>query len=163
MANEPLINRKPKVFFRGAAAAGAGAWTNWSAHFYKFELSPKVTSIPTPNFTTFGMKSEKGDPDHDLAVGINHSRLYSELTTFLRTEFVAEGDTELMFKARGDVATSADNPYYRCKFKLTSMGKLGGGKNELSRLEESFKLEGQIEFSVTAGDPPADGTFSTWV
>lgn len=163
MANEPLINRRPKVFTRGAAAAGSGAWTNRSANFYKFELSPMVTSIPTPNFTTLGGLTEKGDPDHSVAVGINHSRLYSELTGFLATEFAAEGDTEVMFKARGDVATSADNPYYRCKFKLTSMGKLGGAKNELSKLEESFKLEGQIERSVTAGDPPADNTFSTWV
>jgi len=163
MANEPLINRRPKVFYRPAASAGAGAWTDVSAHFYRFELMPKVASIATGAFTTVGNKSEKGDPDHDLSVGINHTRNWSEFSALLATEFNAEGDTEFMFKARGAVATSLDNPYFRCKIKLTSMGKIGGAKNDISRLEESFKTEGQIERSTTAGDPPADGTFSTYV
>lgn len=163
MANEPLINRRPKVFFRAAAAGGAGAWTDVSAHFYKFELSPKVASIATPNFTTVGNKSEKGDPDHDLAVGINHTRTWTDFSSLLAIEFAAEGNTEFMFKARGAVATSATNPYHRVQVKLTSLGKIGGAKNEISRLEETFKIEGLIQQSITAGDPPADGTFSDFV
>jgi len=163
MANEPLINRRPKVFFRPAASAGAGAWTDVSAHFYKFELAPKVASIATGAFTTVGNKSEKGDPDHDLSVGINHTRTWTDFSSLLAVEFAAEGDTEFMFKARGSVATSGTNPYTRCKIKFISLGKLGGAKNDISRIEESFKLEGQIEISTTAGDPPADGSFSVWV
>lgn len=163
MANEPLINRRPKVFYRPAASAGVGAWTDVSAHFYKFELAPKVASIPTGAFTTVGNKSEKGDPDHDLSVGINHTRAWTDFSSLLAVEFAAEGDTEFMFKARGAVATSGTNPYVRCKIKLTSLGKLGGAKNEISRIEESFKTEGQLEISTTAGDPPADGSFAVWV
>lgn len=160
MANEPLINRRPKVFFRPTASAGVGAWTDVSAYFYKFELSPKVASIPTGAFTTVGNKSEKGDPDHDLAVGINHTRTWTDFSSLLAIEFAAEGDSEFMFKARGATATSAANPYSWVLIKLTSMGKLGGMKNEISKLEESFKTEGQIKQSITAGDPPADASFT---
>ena len=163
MANEPLIARKPRVFYRPAASAGAGPWTEISQFFSKFELSPKVASIATPSFTTVGGKTEKGDPDHDLAIDMYHSRTWSEFSALMATEFNSEDDTEFMFKARGGVPTSIGNPYHRCKIKLTNFGKIGGMKNDISRIAESFKLEGQIEQSVTAGDPPADGTFSVFV
>jgi hypothetical protein len=160
VAQPRLISRKPRVFYRPAASGGAGAWTEISGFFNSFELMPKRGRIDSRGFGTVGARNDKGDPEHQVKLGVYHSRDWSELSALLVTELNADDATEFMWKARGSVATSADNPYRQVSVMLTSLGNLGGAQNTISRLEETFDIEGQILKSTTAGDPPADGTFS---
>ena len=161
MAAQPrLIVRRPKVFYRPAASAGVGAWTELSGFFYTMEIMAKRDKIDSKGYGTVGSRNDKGDPTHQVKIGVYHSRTWSELSALLVTELNADDPTEFMVKFRGPTATSADNKYRMFSIMLTSLGNLGGAQNTISKLEETFDIEGQISASTTAGDPPADNTFT---
>lgn len=160
VAQPRLIVRRPRVFYRPAAAGGVGAWTEISGFFFSMEIMAKRGKIPSPGFGTVGSRNDKGDPEHQVKIGLYHSRTWSELSALLVTELNADDPTEFMVKFRGPTATSADNKYRQFSIQLTALGNIGGKQNDISKLEETFDIEGQILASTAVGDPPADNTFA---
>jgi len=163
MANPRRITKKSRVFFRPASAAGSGSWTEISGFAIEVTMMAKRTPIDTGGVSDYGTRQDKGDPDDSIKLGFFHSRDWSAFSELLMTELAADDPTELMFKTRGSVATSADEPYIRCKFMFLDSGNVGGPKNTPSKLDVTYKIEGVFQKSTTAGDPPADNTFADYV
>ncbi len=160
MAQPRLIPRKPKVFYRPASAGGAGAWTDISGFFKSMEIMAKREGIDTSGYGTVGKRTDKGDPADQVKLEAYHSRAWTEFSGLMATELAADDPTEFMVKYQGAVATSADNPYFKCSVMMLDFGSLGGAQNTPSMFSVTLDIEGQFSKSTTAGDPPADNTFT---
>jgi hypothetical protein len=163
MAQARLIVRRPKVFYRPASAGGVGAWTDLSGFFKSVEMMAKREVIDTSGYGTLGKRIDKGDPADQVKLSAYHSRLWSEFSSLMATELNSDDATEWMVKYRGADATAADNPYFRWSTMMTDFGNLGGNQNTASMFDITLDIQGRFQISTTAGDPPADNTFTDYI
>lgn len=164
MAQDRLIPKKSKIWYRPASAAEAGAWTEISGYGIEMTAMPKRDPIDVGGLSDYGGHREKGDPKDQLKISFFHSKLWSDFSALMATELAADGNTEFMWVTRGADAVSADNRCWRCKLKFTDLGNIGGAKNVPSKLDVTLDIEGVFQTSTSAAaTPPADNTFSDYV
>lgn len=160
MSQARLIIRKARVWYSPAAVGLTFAWVEVSGFFKDFSIMPKLGRLDTGGYQDVGKRNDKLDPEHQVKFDFYHSRLWTEFSSLMVAELANPDPTYWMAKYQGLVATSADNPCRRVAVSLTDLGTIGGAKNTAAAGQFTLDVEGQIYKSVTAGDPPVDGSFS---